>query len=104
MVETFELEEFVRAIRADIADETGSSLGESRRISKFTEFFISSLADFGIIDDAVTCYFDKAAPRGRAVCNGWHLDRVEGRLDLFATIFFDNEETPNVQKKDAKRR
>ena len=64
MVESFELDEFVRAIRAEISDETGSNLGETRRISRFTEFFISSLADFGIIDDAVTCYFDKAAARG----------------------------------------
>ena len=103
MVEKFELKEFVRAIRADISDETESTLAEARRISRFTEFFVSSLADFGIIDDALICYFDKAAPRGRALCNAWHLDPVEGRLDLFSTIFFDAEDTPNVQKKDAEK-
>ena len=103
MAETFELDEFVRAIRAEIADESGGDLSETRRVSRFTEFFISSLADFGIIDDADTCYLDKAASRGRAICNGWHLDPVEGRLDLFATIFLDSQNPVYIQKQDIEK-
>ena len=54
-MDDFEFEEFVRAIRADIADQTNSELQETRRIIRFTEFYISSLADLGIIEDAATC-------------------------------------------------
>jgi hypothetical protein len=90
-MDDFEFDEFARAIRADIADHASSDLQETRRISRFTEFFVSSLADFGIIDDAETCYLNKPTGRGNAVCNGWHLDPVEGRLDLFTTIFQDTD-------------
>lgn len=103
MTDNFEFDEFVRAIRADIADHVGGDLQETHRISRFTEFFVSSLADFGIIDDAATCYLNKPAARGNAVCNGWHLDPVEGRLDLFATVFLDTEEIINVQKSEIEK-
>lgn len=102
-MDDFEFEEFARAIRADIADHASSDLQETRRISRFTEFFVSSLADFGIIDDAETCYLNKPTGRGNAVCNGWHLDPVEGRLDLFTTIFQDTDEARNIQKAEVEK-
>jgi hypothetical protein len=98
MIESFEFEEFLRAVRAEIADESDSDLKETRRPSRFTEFVTSCMAEYGIINDAQICYVEKATGKGTALCIGWFLDEGEGRLDLVVTVFFDDETSQFVGK------
>ena len=100
MIEKYEFEEFVRAIRSDIADQSESTLKDDYRVNKFTEFFTSAMAEYGVINEAQIYYLEKDMGRGKAICNGWFLDPDEGRLDIFTTCFNDTDSVPVVGRQD----
>lgn len=103
MIENLEFEEFFRGMRSNINDEVGDSLEEGYRVNRFTEFFTNHLGDFGIITDANIYSLDKSYGSGRIHANAWYLDEEEGRLSLFVTDFYDEEEVCSVSRSEVEK-
>ena len=100
MIENLEFEEFYRSIRSEINDETTESLAEGYRIDRFTQYFISQLAEFGISGDANICSVEKELGNAKAMTNAWYVDEEEGRLSLFVSDFRDSESVETAGKQD----
>jgi hypothetical protein len=99
VIENFEFEEFYRSIRSEINDDSSENLDTVYRIDRFTEYFTSQLAEFGVTNDATICSIEKVFANSKAIANAWNLDG-EGRLSLFITDFHDSDKPEAVGKKD----
>ncbi|MDN7135987.1 AIPR family protein [Pseudidiomarina terrestris] len=100
MIENLEFEEFYKAIRSEINDDSNEALKEGYRIDRFTEYFINQLGEFGITADANICFVEKELGNARAISNAWDIDEEEGRLSLFITDFRDSETPETITKQD----
>jgi hypothetical protein len=103
MAESFEFDEYVRCLRAEIADVSSEPENDGYRVNRFTRIARDVLADYGVIEDAEVCYFHWEAGRGHAKSNAWHIDETEGRLDLFTTVFLDTDSQESPKKTDIER-
>ena len=100
MIENLEFEEYLRMIRAEILDKTNESLEDGYPVNRFTQFCVQSLGDYGQMVDANVLFFERADGRAKVSCNGWEIDRDEGRLIIVVTIFNDTDKPVSVGKQD----
>jgi len=97
MDENAELQQFAADLLQEVIANSDAEEDEGLfREEIFTQTFINYLCDAGELADGEVCYY---VARGIKV-NGYHHQEVEGRLDLFVSIFNQKVPLVTVSKND----
>ncbi|VVB54852.1 AIPR protein [uncultured archaeon] len=104
MFENNELQKFYTDMQEEIksglvSDEEGTTPEQI-----YTEKVLSLLAEAGETENYRVCYDEKVSKRGVIhKVNGYSLYETYDKLDLFITLYFDNDEIQSVTKTEAEK-
>ncbi len=104
MFENKELQKFYTDLQEEIksglvSDEEGTTPEQI-----YTEIVLSLLADVGETENYRVCYDEKVSKRGvEHKVNGYSLYESYDKLDLFITLYFDNDEIQSVTKTEVEK-
>lgn len=104
MFENKELQKFYTDLQEEIksglvSDEEGTTPEQI-----YTEMVLSLLAGVGETENYRVCYDEKVSKRGvEHKVNGYSLYENYDKLDLFITLYFDNDEIQSVTKTEVEK-
>lgn len=104
MFENKELQKFYTDLQEEIKSSLVSDEEGTTPEQIYTEMVLSLLADAGETENYRVCYDEKVSKRGVIhKVNGYSLYETYDKLDLFITLYFDNDEIQSVTKTEAEK-
>ncbi|MFD1190798.1 AIPR family protein [Phenylobacterium conjunctum] len=101
-----DLEGFVAEFNAELLNRAsgGDGVVPDFKENVFTDMMIEALSDqVGIVENAVTTYFEGVVGRGRSKINGYAVSDDEDSLDLFVSIFLGAASPQKVAAEDVRK-
>lgn len=102
------LDEFLTQFRGEmvaaaVQEWEGDAMPSRLRENIFTRQFLDRLEDRQAVPGGEVCYLEKTL-RGRQVkINGWYVDELESRLDVFASVFLDAALEVPIAKEEVRK-
>lgn len=101
-----DLVRFVAEFNAELLNRSRGADGTAPDFKEnvFTELMLEMLSDqVGIVENAMTTYFEGPVERGRSKINGYAISDEEDSLDLFVSIFLNAVEAERVSPDEVRR-
>lgn len=104
MLENKELQKYYTDMQEEIKSTLVSEEEGTTPEQIYTVMALSLLAEAGETENYRVCYDEKVSKRGIVhKVNGYSLYETYDKLDLFITLYFDNDEIQSVNKTDAEK-